>query len=63
MYARDSLVCDQRQQDAKPGSQGSMFVNIEVTHQSGLGTEGVRRRWSRHHRVYHREKVREYEAI
>ena len=40
--SRHNLVCDQRLSTAKPGSQGPVFVGIGGTHQSGLGTEGVR---------------------
>ena len=40
--SRQNLVCDQRLSTARPGSQGPVFIGIGGTHQSGLGTEGVR---------------------
>ena len=57
--SRHNLVCDQRLSTARPGSQGPVFVGIGGTHQSGLGTEGVRLLWSRHHHCCHQAKVHE----
>ena len=48
--SRHNLVCDQRLSAARPESQCPVVVEIGDTHQSGSGTEGVRRLWSRHHR-------------
>ena len=45
--SRHNLVCDQRLSASRPGSQGPVIVDIGGTHQSGLGTEGVRLLWSR----------------
>ena len=42
IQSRHDLVCDQRLVTARPESQGPVFVEIGGTHQSGLGTEGVR---------------------
>ena len=42
IQSRHDLVCDQRLATARPESQGPVFVEIGGTHQSGLGTEGVR---------------------
>ena len=55
--SRHNLVCDQRLSAAKPGSQDPVFVEIEGTHQSGLGTEGVRLFWSWHHHCCHEVRV------
>ena len=55
--SRHNLVCDQRLSTARPESQGPVFVGIGGTHQSGLGTEGVRLLWSRHHHCCHQVKV------
>ena len=52
-----NLMCDQRLSTAEPGSQGPVFVEIGGTHQSGLGTEGVRLLWSRHHYCCHQARV------
>ena len=52
-----NFVCDQRLSTAEPGSQDPVFVEIRGTHQSGLGTEGVRLLWSRHHHCCHPVKV------
>ena len=56
---RHGLVCDQRLSAARPESQGPVFDEIGDTHQSGLGTEGVRLLWSLHHHCCHQEEVRE----
>ena len=48
--SRHSLVCDQRLSAARPESQCTVIIEIGGTHQSGLGTEGVRLLWSRYHR-------------
>ena len=53
VQSRHDLVCDQRLAAARPESQGSVFDEIGGTHQSGLGTEGVRLRWSLHHHCCH----------
>ena len=42
VQSRHDLVCDQRLAAARPESQGPVFDEIGGTHQSGLGTEGVR---------------------
>ena len=42
VQSRHDLVCDQRLTAARPESQGPVFDEIGGTHQSGLGTEGVR---------------------
>ena len=55
--SRHSLVCDQRLSAARPESQCPEFVGIGGTHQSGVGTEGVRLLWSRHHHCCHQAKV------
>ena len=55
--SRHNLVCGQRLSTAEPGSQSPVFVEIEGTHQSGLGKEGVRLLWSRHHHCCHQVKV------
>ena len=55
--SRHNLVCDQRLSAARPGSQGPVFVEIGGTHQSGLGMEGVRLLWSRHHHCCHQVRV------
>ena len=55
--SRHNLVCDQRLSTAKPESQGPVFVGTGGTHQSGLGTEGVRLLWSRHHDCCHQARV------
>ena len=55
--SRHNLVCDQRLSTARPGYQGPVFVGIGGTHQSGLGTEGVRLIWSRHHHCCNQAKV------
>ena len=55
--SRNNLVCDQQLSTAEPGSQASVFVEIGGTHQSGLGTEGVRLLWSRHHHCCHQARV------
>ena len=47
--SRNNLVCDQRLSTSRLGSQGPVFVEIGGTHQSGLGTEGVRPLWGRDH--------------
>ena len=57
--SRNNLVCDLRLSAVRSGSQGPVFGAIGGTHQSGLGTEGVRLLWSRHHRCCHHEGVRE----
>ena len=49
VQSRHDLVCDQRLSAARPESQGPVFDEIGGTHQSGLGTEGVRLLWSLHH--------------
>ena len=54
---RHHLVCDQRLSAARPESQGPVFDEIGGTHQSELGTEGVRLLWSRHHHCCHQEGV------
>ena len=54
---RHNLVCDQRLSTVEPGSQDPVFVEIGGTRQSGLGTEGVRLLWSRHHRCCHQARV------
>ena len=41
--SRHNPVCDQRLSAARPESQCPVVVEIGDTHQSGLGTEGVRR--------------------
>ena len=56
---RHDLVCDQRLSAARPESQGQVFDEIGGTHQSGLGTEGVRLLRSLHHHCCHQEGVRE----
>ena len=56
---RHNLVCDLRLSVVRPGSQGPVFGEIGGTHQSGLGTEGVRLLRSRHHHYCHQEGVRE----
>ena len=56
--SRHNLVCDQRLSSAEPGSEGSMFVGIGGTHQSGVGMEGVRLLWSRRYHCCHQAKVR-----
>ena len=48
--SRHNLVCDQRLSAARPESQCPVVVEIGGTRQSGLGTEDVRRLYSRHHR-------------
>ena len=55
--SRHNLMCDQRLSTAEPGSQGPVFVEIGGAHQSGLGTEGVRLLWSRHHYCCHQTRV------
>ena len=55
--SRHNLVSDQRLSTAEPGSQGPVFVGIGGTHQSGLGTEGVRLLWSRHHHCCHQSWI------
>ena len=62
VQSRHNLVCDQRLSTARPGSQGPVFVGIGGTHHSGLGPEGVRLLWSRHHRCCHQAKVHEEQA-
>ena len=57
--SRHDLECDQRLSAARPESQGPMFDETGGTHQSGLGTEGVRLLWSLHHHCCHQEGVRE----
>ena len=57
LQSRHNLVCDQWLSTAEPGSQGPVFVEIGGTHQSGLGTEGVRLLWNRHHHCYHQARV------
>ena len=42
--------------NCEAGSQGPVFVGIGGTHQSGLGTEGVRLFWSRHDHCCHQAK-------
>ena len=59
VQSRHGLVCDQRLSAAKPESQGPVIDEIGGTHQSGLGTEGVRLLWSQHHHCCHHEGVRE----
>ena len=49
VQSRHDLVCDQRLSAARPEFQGPVFDEIWGTHQSGLGTEGVRLLWSLHH--------------
>ena len=56
---RHNLVFDQRLSATRPGSQGPVFGEIGGTHQSGLGTKGVRLLWSRHHHCCHQVGVRE----
>ena len=48
--SRHSLVGDQRLSATRPETQCPVIVEIGGIHQSGLGTEGVRLLWSRHHR-------------
>ena len=55
--SRHNLVCDQRLSTAEPGSQGPVFAVIGGTHQSRLGTEGVRLLWSQHHHCCHQAKA------
>ena len=55
--SRHNLMRDQRLSTAEPGSQGPVFVEIGGTHQSGLGTEGVRLLWSRHHHCCNQARV------
>ena len=62
VQSRHDLVCDQRLAAARPESQGPVFDEIRGTHQSGLGTEGVRLLWSLHHHCCHREGVHECQA-
>ena len=57
--SRHTLVCDHQLSAARPRSQGPVFGEIGGTHQSGLGTEGVRLLWSRHHHCCHHVGVRE----
>ena len=52
VQSRHDLVCDQRLSTARPESQGPVFVEIGGTHQSGLGTEGVRLLWSLHISIF-----------
>ena len=59
VQSRHNLVCDQRLSAARPESQGSVFDEIGVTRQSGLGTEGLNLLWSLHHHCCHQEGVRE----
>ena len=59
IQSRHDVVCDQRLSAARPESQGPVFDEIGGTHQSGLGTEGLRLLWSRHHHCCHQEGVRE----
>ena len=59
VQSRHDLVCDQRLAAARPESQGPVFDEIGGTHQSGLGTEGVRLLRSLHHHCCHREGVHE----
>ena len=58
VQSRHDFVSDQRLSTARPESQGLVFVEIGGTHQSGLGTEGVRLLWSLHHHCCRQEKVR-----
>ena len=62
VQSRHDLVCNPRLAAARPESQGPVFDEIGRTHQSGLGTEGVRLLWSLHHHCCHREGVRECQA-
>ena len=62
VQSRHDLVCDQRLVAARPESQGPVFDEIGGTHQSGLGTEGVRLLWRLHHHCCHREGVHECQA-
>ena len=62
VQSRHDLVCGQRLAAARPESQGPVFDEIGGTHQSGLGTEGVRLFWSLHHHCCHREGVHECQA-
>ena len=55
--SRHNLMCDQRLSTARPGSQGPVFFGNGDTHQSRLGTDGVRLLWSRHHHCCHQAKV------
>ena len=59
VQSRYDLVCDQRLSAARPKSQGPVFDEIGGTHQSGLGTEGVRLLGSLHHHCCHQEGVSE----
>ena len=58
VQSRHDLVCDQRLSAARPESQGPVFDEIGGTHQSGLGTEGVRLLWIRLNPCCHQEGVR-----
>ena len=62
VQSQHDLVCDQRLVAARPESQGPVFDEIGGTHQSGLGTEGVRLLWRLHHHCCHREGVHECQA-
>ena len=57
VQSRHDLVCDRRLSTVRPESRGPVFDEIEGTHQSRLGTEGVRRLWSPHRRCCHQEEV------
>ena len=59
VQSRYDLVCDQRLSAARPESQGPVFDEIGGTHQSRLGTEGVRLLGSLHHHCCHQDGVRE----